>query len=402
MENLSLKDFEYISSQYIKSLENNVYLTDGLVITLNQNNYDLEDKTGHHYRWNCCYKFQSDVKETTILDIIYQVGRTGKITPVASVEPTELSGAIIERVTLHNYKLVKENKLKKGDKILITRANEVIPKFIDKTFSSDVDFDDLCFCPACNHPLYISVSGIDLICESPNCKDKSIARLLHFVTTHKIDNISTSTIEKMYNDGLFTSDMDFLSFFKMADNDIMRLEGFGEKSANNIIDSIYRVKKNMNATDFIASLGLPNIGKFVANKLIEKFGMIENITTDGLENIDGVGDVIVESIKTNLPYISNIYEAFKNENIKFVYAENNIAEVKGGVLIGKKFILSGSFSKKKADIEKMIKDNGGLILSSVNNELDYLVTNETGTSKYIKAQKLNKNIITEDELLKML
>jgi DNA ligase (NAD+) len=158
----------------------------------------------------------------------------------------------------------------------------------------------------------------------------------------------------------------------------------------------------MKATDFIVSLGFPNIGKFVANKLIEKFGMIENITTDGLENIDGVGDVIVESIKTNLPYISNIYEAFKNENIKFVYAENNIAEVKGGVLIGKKFILSGSFSKKKADIEKMIKDNGGLILSSVNNELDYLVTNETGTSKYIKAQKLNKNIITEDELLKML
>jgi DNA ligase (NAD+) len=206
----------------------------------------------------------------------------------------------------------------------------------------------------------------------------------------------------MYNDGLFTSDMDFLSFFKMADNDIMRLEGFGEKSANNIIDSIYRVKKNMNATDFIASLGLPNIGKFVANKLIEKFGMIENITTDGLENIDGVGVVIVESIKTNLPYISNIYEAFKNENIKFVYAENNISEVKGGVLSGKKFILSGSFSKKKSDIEKMIKDNGGLILSSVNNELDYLVTNETGTSKYIKAQKLNKNIITEDELLKML
>jgi DNA ligase (NAD+) len=203
----------------------------------------------------------------------------------------------------------------------------------------------------------------------------------------------------MYNDGLFTSDMDFLSFFKMSINDIMRLEGFGEKSANNIIDSIYRVKKNMNATDFIASLGLPNIGKFVAKKLIEKFGMIENISTSGLNGIEGFGYVIIESIKNNLKYIQSQYEEFKNENIKFVYAENNMIEVKVGVLVGKKFILSGSFSKKKADIETMIKDNGGIILSSVNKELDYLVTNETGTGKYNKAQQLGKSIITEDELL---
>jgi DNA ligase (NAD+) len=192
--------------------------------------------------------------------------------------------------------------------------------------------------------------------------------------------------------------MDFLSFFKMADNDIMRLEGFGEKSANNIIDSIYRVKKNMKATDFIVSLGFPNIGKFVAKKLIEKFGMIENISTSGLNDIEGFGYVIIESIKNNLKYIQSQYELFQKENIKFIYDNNNI-EVKDGALIGKKFILSGSFSKKKADIETMIKDNGGVILSSVNKELDYLVTNENGTSKYIKAQQLGKSIITEDELL---
>jgi len=409
-ENMNKNVFDNVCSVYLQDIGMSKYLTDGLVITLNQDEYNLEDKTGHHYRWNCCYKFQSDIKETTIKDIIYQVGRTGKITPVAIVEKTNIAGADIERVTLHNYKMVYDNKLKQGDKILITRANEVIPKFIEKTFNSTYNnFEILESCPCCKGYLRYSETNTDLYCNNVNCNQVVKSKLEHFIKTHKLFSIGSSTIDDMVNNLNVNS---FEDLFKLRLNDFMGLDGYADKSANKIISEINSLKV-MDSEKFIVSLGIPNIGKNVSKQLMNYYGslsnMFDNVDNDivVLGGFDGFGDVIIKSIYDNIDSIKLFYNSFKYYGVDFVsnnsisIANDNNSNI-SSKLNGAKFILSGSFSVKKSIIESNIIENGGQIASSVNKDLDYLVTNETGTSKYLKAVQLGKKIITEEQFMNML
>lgn len=377
------------------------YLTDGIVITKDQPVYDLNDKTSKFYRWNCCFKFETEEATTRVTGINWQVGRTGKVTPVVLIEPVELSGCTIERATAHNAKFIVDSQIGINAMVTITRSKEVIPKIVAVPVPAcDTDVLIPHACPVCGETLSWSNTKVDLMCTSQECIGQLITNLTYFASTMEMENVAEATVTLLVEHGLVRNRLDF---YDLTTNDLLNLPRFGVDKAEKIVSSISESIRKFTVEKFIVALGIPGIGKDVTKKILA-FGL--ESTRDDLQRFvaetSGIGDVLESTIRTHINDIIRMVAEVREKLKDLIPTETAVEAVSGGSLSGMKFVLSGSFSVPKKALEELITKHGGIIVSSVTKDLDFLVTNETGTSKYNKAVSLGKKIINDDELKQMI
>jgi len=375
------------------------YQIDGLVFTYN--NYDLHKELGataHHPRYKIAFKYQGDTKETVIEDITWQVSRNGILTPVAEVKPIELSGAKISRVTLHNYGMVNQYELKKGDTIEIVRSGEVIPKFLSVVKKSKGKVDYPKTCPSCNEN--VSIVDIRILCKNPTCPAQVKEGILNFVQKIGIDDLSSKRLEEMILKEIVFRVEDL---YKIKKNDLLVLDKFKEKLEEKLLNNIEK-SKSVNLATFLSALGISggaiNKCEKVVSSGFDTVDKVLNLKLDDLVKIEGFAEKsatdFLESLQSKHETIKNLGKlgfSFKNENKKI-----------GGALNGLKIAITGTLSEKRSVIEAKIKESGGSLVSSVSKNTDILLTNQqtSSSSKYKKASELGIRILSESELLKLL
>ncbi len=384
------------------------YDTDGIVVKVNE--FDVQEKLGYTAkspRWAMAYKFPAERKLTKLLSVDFQVGRTGKVTPVANLEPVELGGSIVKRATLHNEDNMKKLDLHEGDYVYVEKAGEVIPQVVGvdkskrKPGAKPIKFID--HCPVCNTPLI--KQGADYFCvNTTTCEPQIKAQIEHFVSRKAMDieGLGPEIINLLYQHGLIHNVADL---YDLKVEDLKDLEGLGEKSAKNIIESIQK-SKNQPFEKILYALGIRHVGEVAAKLIARHFKSIDRLMQASVEEITaikGIGEKIAESIKTYFSNPDNIVliNRLKQAGLQFeIKDEDNITDK----LHGKKFVISGTFEHfSREELKKNIEHNGGKVVSSVSKNTDFLLTGDKpGPSKVNKAESLGIPIISETDYLKMI
>jgi DNA ligase (NAD+) len=375
------------------------YLIDGLVFIYDDLKLHQElGETGHHPRYKLAFKFAGDTKVAKINDIEWGVSRNGTLTPVALIEPTELSGAIISRVTLHNFGMVQNFQLKAGDKIEIIRSGEVIPKFLGVVEKSSGNFSYPERCPSCQSKL--KVDDIWLFCENESCPSKIKEEILNYIYKANIEDISDKRLEEMISKGLV---QDIPDLYRLKELDFLKLEKVKEKLAAKMFENIQKTKEQ-NLAQFISAIGVEGVSVTKSEKIIAQgyntLEKIQSLTVEKMLEIEGFAEksseMIIKSIKKKSKLISELLK------VGVVVRADEISSGEGP-LKGLKFCITGELSQPRPQVEKLIKINGGVI-AGVSKNLNYLVTNEneSASSKFIKAKSLGVPIIDEKQLLKLI
>ena len=377
---------------------NGNFQIDGLVLTLND--LSLHKKLGataHHPRYKIAFKFKGESKQTTIEEIIWAVSRNGILTPVGQVAPTELSGAVISRVSFHNYGLIKQFALKKDDLIEIIRSGEVIPKFLSVVKSSDEPLKIPDKCPDCRQKL--TIDDIRLRCVNSSCPGVIKEKILHFVQKIGIDDLNARRIDEMIKNNLIQNITDL---YHLKKEDFFKLDKVKDVLATKLYSAIQRSKK-VDIITFLSSLGISGSGYNKSEKIIEAgFDTIEKLKSMTVEQLNKVNsfaeksaNLFVNSLQKKVPLIDSLLAA----GFKF-----DTKNKKQSSLSGKSVCITGSLSEKRSVVEGRIKQAGGKVTSSIGKNTNYLLTNEvdSNSSKFKKAQELNITVINEEELKKLL
>ena len=387
------------------------YATDGIVLKVNsisqQNKLGLTAKSP---RWAIAYKFQAERELTKLISIDYQVGRTGVITPVANLEPVLLSGTIVKRATLHNSDFIENLDLHIGDMVYIEKGGEIIPKIIEvdltkRHFSaSKVQF--ISHSTECGSLLVRYPGEAAYYCTNYNsCPPLIKGRIEHFVSRKamNIDGLGAETISLLYDAKLICN---FADIYTLTVPQLLKLERFAEKSANNIINAIDN-SRNVPFSKVLFALGIRFVGETTAKLLADRFENIDNIinaTKDQLMAIPEVGERIATSIVEFMSDNNNLntINYLKEVGLQFAKTESN--EPTSSKLANLNFVISGVFTQhSREEYKAMIERNGGKMLSSVTSNVDYLLAgNNMGPAKLEKANKLGINIISEEQFLNML
>ena len=374
------------------------YQIDGLVITIDDNSlHDELGSTAHHPRYKIAFKFQGESRTTKINNIIWSVSRNGILTPVADVEPVDLSGAKISRVTLHNYGMVKLYGLKKNDEIKIVRSGEVIPKFLEVTKKSRSKFFIPETCPACTSEVIID--DIRLRCSNKKCPGKIKEEILNFIQKIGIDDLSSKRLDEMIRVELVS---DIVDLYRIKKEDLLALDKTKEKLATKILSNI-QASRDVDLITFLSALGITGGAYNKCEKVVSAgFDSVEKLmglTVEELSGVDGFAE------KSSGDFIRSLKEkkSLVNKLIKKGFSFEKF-EAKETAVLGKKVCITGSLSEKRAIIEKRIRDYGGAVVGSVSKNTDYLLTNDpnSGSGKAKKARDLGITILTEKELLKLL
>ena len=372
------------------------YMIDGLVFTYNKIKlHDELGETSHHPRYKLAFKFKGEAKTTKIKNIQWSVSRNGILTPVAIIEPTILSGATITNVTLHNYGMVKVHHLKKDDEIEVIRSGEVIPKFLRVIKSSDEKFEIPHECPSCGKD--VEKKDIRLYCFNPKCPEKIHAEILNFIQKIEIEDLSEKRLSEMMGKKLVH---DIPSLYKLTYEDLLTLEKVKDTLATKIINNIEKTK-HVDLTVFLSSLGISGGAYNKCEKIVlNGFNTIEkirNLTVEELVNIEGFAEKSATEFMTSLSSKKKLIDELIHLGFKF-----KKKELASHRLENIKVCITGELSAKRSDIEKLIKNNGGIVVSSVTKQTHYLLTNETDStsSKFKKAQELGTEIISEPNFFK--
>lgn len=377
------------------------YLIDGLVLVYDNLKIHAElGETSHHPRYKIAFKFAGDTKVTTINDLEWGVSRNGRLTPVALVEPVELSGAMIGRVTLHNFGMVRNFELKAGDKIEIIRSGEVIPKFLGVSERSETGkFKYPHNCPSCTTEL--KIDDIWLYCPNDLCPSKIKEEILNYIHKAGIDDVSDKRLEEMIAKGLVEHIPDL---YRLKIEDFLLLDKVKDKLASKMFENIQKTKEQSLA-QFISAIGVEGVSITKSEKIIAQgFNTIEKfmgITLEKMLNIEGFAEKSSTDILNSLRMKTQLVEELLSLGVKIKADEINTGE---GPLVGFKFCITGELSNPRGEVEKLIKKNGGVMVSSVSKNTSYLVTNEeeSSSSKFVKAKTLGVPIINEATLLKMM
>lgn len=374
------------------------YQIDGLVFTFNKMALHEEmGETSHHPRYKMAFKFQGESKNTVLKEIIWSVSRNGILTPVGDVEPVELSGAMISRVTLHNYGMVAANNLKAGDVIEIIRSGEVIPKFLSVVTPSNNKFVIPDCCPSCESK--VEIVDIRLFCKNDNCPGKNKEIILNFIQKIGIDDLSGKRLDELINAKLVKTIPDL---YRLEASDLMKIDKVKDKLSNKLIESIQKTK-NVDLITFLAALGISG----------GAFNKCEKVVRAGFDNITKIKNLSIEQLmkvesfadKSATDFLSSLREKIDmiDELVELGF-EFTVEETRETAVTGKKICITGALSEKRPVIEDMIRAGGGIVVSSVSKNTDILVTNETDptSSKFKKALELKIKIITEAELLSLL
>ncbi len=376
-------------------------LTDGAVIKLNSVKQREElGYTDKFPRWAAAYKFEAEEAETTLKDVRWQVGRTGKLTPLGIVEPVELAGATVSKATLNNYGDVLRKRVKKGGKVLIRRSNEVIPEILGATDENGEPIEKIKVCPYCNTP--VTEIGANLFCPNENCRPRVIGKLENFASKDgmNVDGFSEKTAGALYDEYGVENFSDLYSLDKAK---LTSLEGFKDKKAENLLSAIER-SKTVDLSNFIFALGIDGVGKKTAADLAKRLKTLDGFFAadeDRLAAIQDVGEITSKSIANYFKNDKNKAEIEKLLSLGVVV--NGAVEIEHGSFSGEKVVLTGSLSSfTRSEAAKLIEARGGEILSSVGKSTTLVVAGEAAGSKLDKAKKLGVAVIDEEEFKKRL
>ena len=378
------------------------FLIDGVVIKVND--FELREQLGYtdkFPRWAVAYKFDAEQVITTLKDVTWQVGRTGKLTPIANLQAVELCGATIKRATLNNIGDIFRKKVKVGGLVFLRRSNDVIPEVLGAADDNGTDIDVPQVCPSCGGPL--EQVGAHIFCtNSNNCRPQIVQRISHYTSKNAcdIEGISDKTVELLVDNLGVTSVADLYS---LTMEQLLSLEGFKQKKAQNVLSALEK-SLDVSLERFIFALGLDNVGSVTAKDLAARYGSIEALskaTLQDLVQIEGIGDIVAEGIVQYFSEQQNleIIERLKQIGINPVYEK----PAQTGVFSGKKVVLTGSlqsFTRSKAG--EIIVSLGGELASSVSKSVNLVIAGEEAGSKLQKAQKLGITIIDEQQFLDLI
>lgn len=400
-------------TNYIDSLsekrDNLPFEIDGVVLKVD----NLEDEkrlgfTSRVPRWGIAYKFPAKEVLTTLKEIKFTVGRTGKITPNAIFSPVHVSGSLVSKATLHNSDYCIDKDVRVGDTISIRKAGDVIPEVVevklDRRKEDSVPFKMIENCPMCNSVLVRK--DANHYCKNEHCPSRKIESLIHFSSRDAmyIEGFGESIVEDFYNLGYLKNIDDFYTLDKYKD-ELMLLEGFGEKSISKLLESASNSKKN-SLERLLFGLGIRYVGKKTAKILSKYYKTIDNLIKadfDELKSINDIGDVIAKSIvdyfsdEKNINLINRLKDL--DLNMRYLGEEVNTSNEN---INGKTFVITGTLSRPRDEIKEEIEGLGGNVTGSVTKKTDYVIAGEKAGSKLTKATELGIRVLTEEEYNNML
>lgn len=386
---------------------------DGLVFAFDDVDYGKSlGKTGHHYNYAMAYKFEDETAETTLVDIEWSIGKTGTLTPVAVFETVELDGTDVSRASLHNVSIMEQLQLGIGDRIIVAKANMIIPQIVDNITKSNT-YTTIIKCPECGHATQVFQENNSkiLVCTNENCDGKLLQRISHFVSkaAMNIDGLSEATIEKFMQIGILHSLDDIFTLYKYK-KEICSIDGFGERSYNNLYKAIEDSKKSVKLENFLYSLNIDNIGrsasKAISNKVFGSWNEFINMIDSRYDwtSLNDFGQKMNDSI----------YEFFDNKskmseinallrNIIIPEQEATTVSSSPSLFYGKTIVITGSFDNyDRSDIRSMIESVGGKVTDSVSKNTDYLIVGKNAGSKLAKVQSLGVKTLDEKDYIKII
>lgn len=378
-------------------------LTDGAVVKVND--YAVREKLGFtdkFPRWAIAFKFEAEEAVTTVREVTWQVGRTGKLTPLAKVDPVELAGATVRKATLNNLGDIRRKDVKIGSKVLIRRSNEVIPEILGayEHTGKSVDIAPPETCPYCGAP--VREEGANLFCTNKNCRPRIAAQLANFASKGAMDieGFSEMTAYLLYDE---LGVRHYSDLYDLDKDRLSKLEGFGDKKIKNLLSAI-AASKNVPLDRFLFALGIDGIGKVASKDLAEKFKSVEALSETTAEELVEMEDIGEKTA-------ANIVNWFADEENRAELARLSEAGVKpfmkqvaaGGVFAGQNVVLTGTLSRfKRSEAQKLIEEQGGINQSAVTSKTTLVIAGESAGSKLDKAKDLGIRIIGEEEFLKIL
>ena len=397
-------------NEYTEKRPSLAYDIDGIVIKVDD--MDMYDKLGYTSktpRWAIAYKFPPEEVITKLTDIIYTVGRTGKITPNAVLEPVRVAGSLVQRATLHNEDFIREKDLKVGDYVVIRKAGDVIPEVVrpvkERRSDDVIDFEMIDKCPVCGSPL----TRIDAMhfCLNPHCEAKKIEGIIHFASRDAMDieGLGEKVAEQFFNQGFIRSIKDIYDLSQYRD-DIISLDGWKDKSIDNLLAGIEKSKEN-SLEKVLFGLGIKEVGEKMAKTLARKYGDIDALaatTEEELLEIPDVGPVLSKSLvawfgdEKNVELINELKE--RGVNFKFIGSTTKAAN---SYFSGKTVVLTGTLSSMgRKEATALLEDVGAKVTGSVSKATDCVIAGEEAGSKLDKAHALGIQVLGEEEFLALI
>jgi DNA ligase (NAD+) len=403
-----LKEFDDIENlieeieEIDKTRSNLDILTDGMVVKINDmKTREVLGNTQKFPRWAVAFKFEAEEVTTILKEVIWNVGRTGKVTPSAVLEPVEIAGATIQRATLNNIEDIRRKNVKINSRVWLRRSNDVIPEILgvvdeDQENTEDIQMPEKC--PACGTELI--KDGVHYFCPNKlSCKPQLVSSIVHFASRDamNIEGFSEKTAYQLFEE------LDIKNIPQLYDikkEDLLKLEGFKEKKSQNLIDALDK-SKDCKLESFIYALGIPNVGIKTAKDLVKEYKTLDNLKEakkEELEKIKDIGEVVAEEIYKFF-HDDNILESIdklleKGINPTYEVEEDTVKNI----FTDKKIVITGSFKTKRKEIKEFIENSGGQVTGSVSSNTDILLLGENPGSKYDKAKSLGVKIIEEVEL----
>lgn len=376
------------------------FLIDGMVVKVN----DFKSRIAMGYtdkfpRWAMAYKFEAEETTTILRDVVWNVGRTGKLTPLAILQPVELCGATIRKATLNNYDDILRKKVTIGSRVFIRRSNDVIPEILGVAEDNGGEkIEPPLKCPACGATVYRD--GVHVFCPNEyDCPPQIIGRLEHYAAKECMDirGVSGKIIGQLH---AVLGVSNFSDLYLLDEEKLSRLDGFKDKKISNFLTSVEK-SKNASLDRFINALGIDGIGKKSARDLAERFGSIDALMAadrDDLMQIDDVGEILAENVVTY--FVRHVEEVAR---LKAIGINPKVVKSESGVFVGKKFVLTGTLpTLTRTQASALIEGAGGIVSGSVTRDTDYVLAGEAAGSKLEKAGKLGIKIIDEKEFVSML
>ncbi|MBQ3081618.1 MAG: NAD-dependent DNA ligase LigA [Clostridia bacterium] len=355
-------------------------------------------------KWAVAYKYPPEIVESTLTDIVIQVGRTGVLTPNAVLEPVRIAGTTVSRATLHNIDYINGKDIRIGDRVLVQKAGDIIPEVVrpltEKRSENSVPYKMPDVCPSCGSPVKRDEGGVAVRCTNTDCPAQLHRTLLYFARTMEIDNLGESVVQALIDNGFVKSAADL---YTLEVSPLAEMERYGEKSAKKLVESIEKSKKAPLAR-LISALGIRQVGEKAAIALAERFYSIDALsaaTVDELITVNDIGEITAKCIAEyfEVPQNKTLIERFKALGLNM----EEQAEEKGTALAGKTVVVTGTLpTLKRNEAEALIRKHGGNAASSVSKKTSLLLCGADAGSKLAKAESLGIPIINEEEFLKII
>ncbi len=378
------------------------FLIDGAVVKINDVNTREEyGFTEKFPKWAIAFKFPAEEVTTTLRDVIWQVSRTGKLNPIAVLDPVDLAGVTVSRATLSNISEIKRKDIKINSRVFIRRSNDVIPEItgIAEHTKDSKEIEAPTVCPACGSP--VEWQGVFVKCTNKNCAPAIISALSHFVSRDAMDieGLSEKTLELLYREGKVSN---YTDIYSLTEEDLVGLDSFKDKKISNTIKAI-QDSRHTTLDKLLFAIGIPNIGKKAAKQLADEFKTLDGViaaTKEQLLSIEDFGDIMAQGVVDYFQNEKNV------EHLNILLERGVVIEEKAvasGALVGKKVVLTGSLpTLKRSQAKELIEANGGTCFDSVSKAVNLVVAGEDAGSKLDKAKKLGIEIIDEAQLFALI